>query len=82
MTVVTVRGSITPSVYLGRGKERTVVLDKHWQRLIDTGRVEVVGRYTVAANPRTRKGETKAPDAGGEDAVGSVLALTVEEPGF
>lgn len=54
-TLVTVRGSITPSVYLARGKEKTVVLDEHWQRLITRGHVDLVESYDIPAEKPARR---------------------------
>lgn len=51
-TIVTIVGSITPSVILPRGEERTVLLTPRVQRLIDRGYVTVTKREEIAA-PRT-----------------------------
>lgn len=46
-TVVTIEGSVTPSVVLPRGERKTVVLTSRIQKLIDRGFVNVVTQHTV-----------------------------------
>lgn len=49
--MATVRGTLTPSVYVRRGEEKTVLLDERWERLIAGGHVEVVATYRIPAKP-------------------------------
>lgn len=49
--IVTIRGSVTPSVALPRGAERTVLLTPKVQRLIDRGYVTVTKREVIAPLP-------------------------------
>lgn len=49
--VVTITGSITPSVALARGVSRTVTLTPRIQRLIDKGYVTVTEEFDAPAPP-------------------------------
>lgn len=51
--VVTIKGSLTPSVVVPRGEERTVILTPRIQRLIDRGYVTVTERHVVKGSPKT-----------------------------
>lgn len=49
--IVTIEGSVMPSVVLPRGETRTVALTPRIQRLIDRGFVIVKERHTVKKSP-------------------------------
>lgn len=56
--IVTIEGSVTPSVVLARGARRTVVLTDKVQKLIDRGFVVVVDRQEI---PPVRKAAAVKP---------------------
>ena len=59
--VVTIQGSVTPSVVLPRGETKTVVLTPRIQKLIDRGFVTVVEKHSV--KPLPKKTPAKKPAA-------------------
>jgi len=60
--MATVRGTATPSVYLARGVEKTVVFDERWERRVAAGHVEVVATYRIPAAPKPAKPAVSRPD--------------------
>lgn len=52
--IVTITGSITPSVVLPKGETRTVALTPRIQRLIDRGYVTELARHEIAKPKQTR----------------------------
>lgn len=71
-TIVTIRGSLTPSVVLKRDQFKTVQLTERVQRLIDRGFVEVVETHEVDDVPEQTSDEGKgepADDDKGSDGV-------------
>lgn len=61
--VVTIEGSVNPSVVLPRGARRTVVLTPRVQRLIDRGYVVVIERHAVKPLPAKKAPAKAAPPA-------------------
>ena len=55
VVIVTIEGSLTPSVVLPRGETRTVQLTPRIQRLIDGGFVTVTARTEIAPTPPAPK---------------------------
>lgn len=60
-TVVTIKGSVMPSVVLPRGATKTVVLTDRIQRLIDRGFVTVVETHTIKDAPAKKAPAKKLP---------------------
>ena len=54
VVIVTIEGSLTPSVVLPRGETRTVQLTPRIQRLIDGGFVIVKERTEIKPPPKKR----------------------------
>ncbi len=64
-TVVTIKGSVMPSVVLPRGATKTVVLTDRIQRLIDRGFVTVVEKHSIKETPVKKAAPAKvAPSFG------------------
>lgn len=80
-TTVTIEGSQTPSVLLGRGERRTVQLTDRVQRLIDLGYVVVVQDGSAVPEPESAPlaeppAEPTYDDPTGDVAVPSLSAST------